>query len=98
MSMRKITLVLVGITALLFTSVCSDCANAAGFKSEDELVDETRENVEKHLNDKWQAPKPTMIAPVPVPVVEDKPALIETPTVETPTVETPAVETPVATE
>lgn len=54
MSMHKTLLAFVGVVALLFTVVCGDHAYAAGFKSEDELVDETRENIEKHLNDEWQ--------------------------------------------
>ena len=73
--MHRTLLVFIGVAVLLFTCVRSDSTYAAGFKSEDELVDETRANVEKHMNDKRQAP------PKPVPVVEDKPAVMELPAV-----------------
>ena len=52
--------VLISVMALLFTVAYSGRANAAGLKSEDELIDETRANVEKHLNDKWQASSPVI--------------------------------------
>ena len=51
--------VFIGMAVLLFTAVCSDRASGADFKSEDELIDETRANVEKHLDDKWQSPSPS---------------------------------------
>ncbi len=89
----------IGIIAILFTVAHGDYANGADFRSEDELVDETRANVEKHLNDKWQASSPAIkeksvpeapkiIKEEPAPVVEDKPATIETPPIAE---ETPAV-------
>jgi hypothetical protein len=77
---------------LLLTIAYSKCANGAGFKSEEELIDETRANIEKHLNDKWppspavvkqesvkEAPKMAKEEKPPVPTVEDKPAPIESP-------------------
>ena len=73
MSMYRTFLVFIGVAVLLFICVPSDHAYAAGFKSEDELVDETKANVEKHMNDKWRP------APTPVPVVEEKPAVMELP-------------------
>ena len=47
---HKGILVFISIMTLLFTVVYSDHALGAGFKSEDELIAETRANVEKHLN------------------------------------------------
>jgi len=67
---RKGVFVFISVIALLFTAACIDHANAADFKSEDELIDETRANVERHLNDKWRASSPA---------AEDKPATVEAP-------------------
>jgi len=57
---HKGVLVFISVIALLFIAAYSDHANGADFKSEDELLDETRANVEKHLNDKWQASSPVI--------------------------------------
>ena len=50
--------VFISVMAMLFTIAYSDHANGADFKSEDELIDETRANVEKHLNDGRQVSSP----------------------------------------
>jgi hypothetical protein len=57
------------VMVLLFIITCADHADGAGFKSEDELIDETRANVEKHLNDEERSPSP---------VIKEK-SVIETP-------------------
>ncbi len=72
---HKGILVSISLIALISAAVYSDHADAAGFKSEDELIDETRANVEKHLNDKWQASSPVIKDKA---VVEEKiPAVVE---------------------
>ena len=43
------------VISLLLTIANSGQANGDDFKSEDELVDEIRANVERHLNDEKQA-------------------------------------------
>ncbi len=48
------------VMVMFFTIAYIDCAHGANFKSEDELLDETCANVEKHLNDKWQASSPVI--------------------------------------
>ena len=68
----------IGVMALLFIIAHADYANGASFKSEDELLDETRANVERHLNDKWQPSTPTQASAV----TEDKLATIEIPAAE----------------
>jgi hypothetical protein len=89
---HKGLLVSIGVMVLLFTIAYSDHANGADFRSEDELIEETRANIREHLNGKMQAASPVIkedsvpetpkiVKEEPVPVVEDKPATIDTPTI-----------------
>ena len=85
----KGALAFVSAIVLLFAVACGDYALGADLKSEDELVDETVANVEKHLSDTRQASPPVTkeksvteapkIVKAEAPAVEDKPTTIETP-------------------
>ncbi|MDO8536015.1 MAG: hypothetical protein Q7S30_03285 [Candidatus Omnitrophota bacterium] len=52
--------VLIGVVALTLVIASGDHLYGADFKSEDELIDETRANVEKHLNDDLQTSSPVV--------------------------------------
>ena len=85
---HKGAIVLISAVVASFVIAYSGYASGADLKSEDELVDETRANVEKHLNDKWQGSSPVIkekrvveapkiVKEVPAPIVEDNPIPIE---------------------
>ncbi|MFA5085032.1 MAG: hypothetical protein WC482_01550 [Candidatus Omnitrophota bacterium] len=78
-------IILIGMTALLLITIYGDYANGADFKSEDELIDETRAKVERHLKDEFRASshtvkeenafeEPKIIKEAPVAVNEPVPA------------------------
>lgn len=74
--------VLISILTLLFVAIPVSFSHCADFKSEDELVDETKSNVDKHLNEEWHAPsaaKEESVAAKPANTIQEAPPLPKEP-------------------